>query len=34
MAAVLHEPRSAHLIIYLSAGDDLIEEALAAVLAL
>jgi uncharacterized protein YbjT (DUF2867 family) len=32
LAAVLHEPRSAHLILYLSAGDDPIEDALAAVL--
>jgi uncharacterized protein YbjT (DUF2867 family) len=31
-AAVLHEPRSVHLILYLSAGDDPIEDALAAVL--
>ena len=29
LAAVLHEPRSAHLILYLSAGDDPIEDALA-----
>jgi uncharacterized protein YbjT (DUF2867 family) len=34
LAAVLHEPRSAHLILYLSAGDDPIEDALAAVLTL
>src|SRR6185295_6990581 len=32
IAAVLHEPRSARLILYLSAGDDPIEDALAAVL--
>jgi uncharacterized protein YbjT (DUF2867 family) len=31
-AAVLHEPRSVHLILYLSAGEDPIEDALAAVL--
>jgi uncharacterized protein YbjT (DUF2867 family) len=34
LAAVLHEPRSAHLIVYLTAADDPIEDALAAVLAL
>jgi uncharacterized protein YbjT (DUF2867 family) len=34
LAAVSHEPRSAHLILYLSAGDDPIEDALTAVLTL
>jgi len=32
LAAVLHEPRSAHLILYLSAGDDPVADALQAVL--
>jgi uncharacterized protein YbjT (DUF2867 family) len=34
LAAVLHEPRSVHLILYVSRGEDPIEEALAAVLTL
>ena len=33
LAAVLHEPRSAGLILYVSAGEDPIDQALAAVLA-
>ncbi len=33
LAAVLHEPRSAGLILYVSAGKDPIDQALAAVLA-
>jgi uncharacterized protein YbjT (DUF2867 family) len=33
LAAVLHEPRSARRILYVSAGDEPVEEALAAVLA-
>jgi uncharacterized protein YbjT (DUF2867 family) len=32
LAAVLHEPRSARRVLYVSAGDDPIEEALARVL--
>jgi len=32
LAAVLLEPRSAHLILYLSAGDDPVADALQAVL--
>jgi hypothetical protein len=32
LAAVLHEPRSAQRVLYVSAGDDPIEEALARVL--
>jgi uncharacterized protein YbjT (DUF2867 family) len=31
LAAVLHEPRTARLILYVSAGDDPVDEALAAV---
>ena len=34
LAAVLHEPRAAHLIVYVSAGDQPVGEALAAVLTL
>jgi len=34
LAAVLHEPRSVHLIVYAGAGDVPVEEALAAVLTL
>jgi uncharacterized protein YbjT (DUF2867 family) len=34
LAAVLHEPGSAHLIVYVSAGDQPVGEALAAVLTL
>lgn len=34
LAAVLHEPRSAHLILYVTSGDTPVEEALTAVLSL
>jgi hypothetical protein len=32
LAAVLHEPRSARRVLYVRAGDDAIEDALARVL--